>query len=215
MGLDYIDIYFCHRFDAECPVEETLWALDDLVAKGKILYPGVSEWTAAQIANAAGISERRGFRPLVANQPIYNMFERYIEEEVIPISEQAGIGQVVFSPLAGGTLTGKYRPGQPPPKDSRGANDGINFIVKSYLRDDVLECTRKLGVLADRNGIKLSQMAIAWTLRQPNVCTALIGATKPEQVEENAAGAEIELSPETLLEIDTILESVKGFAPLR
>lgn len=215
LGTDYIDVYFCHRFDQETPVEETLRALDDLTAQGKILYSAVSEWSAAQISQAAGISRRLNLRPLAANQPIYNMFERYIEQEVLEVSAQEGLGQVVFSPLAQGILTGKYKPGQQPPAGTRGADASVNGVIRSYLRDDVLEVVGKLDGLAAEQGLKLSQLALAWVLRQPGVSSALIGASRPEQVRENAQAVEAVLQPDTLKAIDAILSEVAGFAPAR
>ncbi|UQZ35616.1 aldo/keto reductase [Paenibacillus sp. PK3_47] len=215
LGTDYIDVYFCHRFDTETPVEETLRALDDLTSQGKILYAAVSEWSAAQIANAGGISRRLNLRPLASNQPIYNMFERYIEQEVLEVSRQEGLGQVVFSPLAQGILTGKYKPGQQPPAGTRGADDSVNGVIRSYLRDDVLDVVAQLNGLAGSLGLKLSQLALAWVLRQPNVSSALIGATKPEQVAENAKAVDAVLSPSTLEAIEEILRPVADFAPAR
>lgn len=215
LGTDYIDVYFCHRYDNDTPVEETLRALDDLTAQGKILYAGVSEWTAAQIANAAAISDRRNLRPLASNQPIYNLFERYIEDEVLPVSQQAGLGQVVFSPLAQGILTGKYKPGQKPAEGTRAADSSVNQVIGSYLRDDVLNVTQELNELAASLDLKLSQLALAWVLRQKGVSSAIIGASRAEQVRENAAASGAELSEETLAKMEQILEPVKDFAPAR
>ncbi|ANY69779.1 voltage-gated potassium channel [Paenibacillus sp. BIHB 4019] len=215
LGTDYIDIYFCHRYDQNAPLEETLRALDDLTAQGKILYSAVSEWSAAQIADATGIAKRLNLRPLISNQPIYNMFERYIEQEVIPVSEREGIGQIVFSPLAQGILTGKYRKGQQLPTDSRAANDSINHVLKSYLRDDVLDCVEQLDGLASQLGVSISQLALAWVLRLPGISSALIGASRPQQIVENVKAVELELSADVIQEIEGILEQVKHFAPLR
>ncbi|AIQ57125.1 aldo/keto reductase family protein [Paenibacillus borealis] len=215
LGTDYIDVYFCHRFDNDTPVEETLRALDDLTAQGKILYPAVSEWTAAQISNAAGISRRLNLRPLASNQPIYNMFERYIEKEVLEVSAREGLGQVVFSPLAQGILTGKYKKGQQPPAGTRGSDDSVNGVIRSYLRDDVLDVVAKLDTVAAELGLKLSQLALAWVLRQPGVSSALIGASRPEQVEENAEAVNAVLQPDTLEAIEGILREVADFAPAR
>lgn len=215
LGTDYIDVYFCHRFDQDTPVEETLRALDDLTAQGKILYAAVSEWSAAQIAAASGISRRLNLRPLASNQPIYNMFERYIEQEVLEASREAGLGQVVFSPLAQGILTGKYKPGQQAPAGTRGADDSVNGVIRSYLRDDVLGVVAQLDEVAAGLGVKLSQLALAWVLRQPDVSSALIGASKPAQVQENAQAVDIVLLPDTLETIDRILSQVAGFAPAR
>lgn len=215
MGTDYIDIYFCHRFDNDTPVEETLRALDDLTSQGKILYSAVSEWTAAQIVNACGISRQLNLRPLASNQPIYNMFERYIEDEVLEVSQREGIGQVVFSPLAQGILTGKYKPGQQAPAGTRGADNSVNGVIRSYLRDDVLDVVGQLDHLAGSLDLKLSQLALAWVLRQRGVSSAIIGASKPEQVEENAQAVDVVLKPETLQQIEEILSQVKDFAPAR
>ncbi|WP_019912495.1 aldo/keto reductase family protein [Paenibacillus sp. HW567] len=215
LGTDYIDVYFCHRYDTETPVEETLRALDDLTSQGKILYSAVSEWSASQISHAAGISRRLNLRPLAGNQPIYNMFERYIEEEVLEVSSREGLGQVVFSPLAQGILTGKYKPGQQPPAGTRGADDAVNGVIRSYLRDDVLSVVAELDEVASELGLKLSQLALAWVLRQPGVSSALIGASKPEQVEENARAVDHTLQPDTLERIEGILRQVAGFAPAR
>lgn len=215
LGVDYIDLYFCHRYDAQTPLEETLRALDDLTAQGKILYAGVSEWTGTQITEAAGIAERLNLRPLISNQPIYNMFERYIEREVLPVSEKKGLGQVVFSPLAQGILTGKYKPGAPLPADSRAANNSVNSIITSYLNEQVLLVVQELEQVAHKQDISLAQLALAWVLRQPGVSTALIGATKPEQIEENVKAVDIQLTPETLEQIEEILKQVAHFSPKR
>jgi len=215
LGVDYVDIYFCHRYDDQTPVEETLRALDDLQAEGKILYAAVSEWSAAQIADAVGIGTSLRLRPLISNQPIYNMFERYIEREVMPVSMAAGLGQIVFSPLAQGILTGKYKPNQQLPSDSRAANRAVNHVINSYLQEDVLLCVEELGQVAERLGIQLSQLALAWVLRQPGVSSALIGASHPQQIEENVKAVDIALQQDTLDEIDRILQKVAGFAPLR
>lgn len=215
LGVDYVDIYFCHRYDETTPLEETLIALNDLVSAGKILYAAVSEWTSAQIAEAVAISKRLGLRPLISNQPIYNMFERYIEQDVIPVSSSAGIGQVVFSPLAGGVLTGKYKPGQPLPEGTRAANDSVNWVVKSYIRDDVLTVVQELAAFAETLGVSVGQLALAWTLRQPNICCALIGATRPDQLEENVKAVDVTLTTEHLHQIESILLPIREFAPMR
>jgi Predicted oxidoreductases (related to aryl-alcohol dehydrogenases) len=215
LGTDYIDLYQCHRYDSETPVEETLRALDDLVASGKVLYAGISEWTAAQITDAVGISKRLGLRPLVSNQPIYNMIERYIEKEVLPVSMEEGLGQVVFSPLAQGVLTGKYKPGQSAPSGSRAANDRTNFVINSYMREDVLICVQKLEQLAGEIGATLSQFALAWVLRQPGVSSAIIGSSRPSQIEENLKAIDVVLTDDVIERTDAILAEIDGFAPLR
>ncbi|PAE42927.1 aldo/keto reductase family protein [Bacillus sp. 7884-1] len=215
LGLDYIDLYQCHRFDPEVPMEETLYALDDLVRQGKILYAGVSEWSAAQIEKAAGIGKACQLRPIISNQPIYNMLERYIEREVLPVSTENGMGQIVFSPLAQGILTGKYKPNTEKPADSRAANDSVNFVINSYFRDDVLTSVQKLNSLAAELGVTLSQLSLAWILRHPGISTAIVGASKPQQVEENVKAVDINLDHEVLKEIELILEEIKDFAPRR
>lgn len=215
LGTDYIDLYQCHRFDTETTVEETLRALDDLTAQGKILYSGISEWNAAQIADAAATGKRLGLRPLVSNQPIYNMFERYIEQDVLQACDWEGMGQVVFSPLAQGVLTGKYKPGQAVPADSRAANEKTNGVINSYLREDVLQCAEKLEQLAASIGASLSQFALAWVLRQPGVSSAIIGSSRPSQIEENVKAVDIELTEDVLAQAETILAEISGFAPMR
>ncbi|MCM3728330.1 aldo/keto reductase family protein [Neobacillus cucumis] len=215
LGLDYIDLYQCHRFDPEVPVEETLYALDDLIRQGKILYAGVSEWSAAQIENAVGIGKTNRLRPIISNQPIYNMFERYIEKEVLPVCTEKGIGQIVFSPLAQGVLTGKYKPNTEKPRDSRAANDSTNGVINSYFRNDVLECVQALNSVAEELGVTLSQLALAWILRHPGISSAIIGASRPQQVEENVKAVGLKLTQDVLEAIENILKGVKDFAPLR
>ncbi|MFA9560472.1 aldo/keto reductase family protein [Evansella sp. AB-rgal1] len=216
LGTDYIDLYQCHRFDPETPIDETLRALDDLTAQGKIVYSGVSEWTAPQIAEAGAIGRRFNLRPLVSNQPIYNMFERYIEKEnIIEQCEADGLGLIVFSPLAQGVLTGKYKPNQAVPRDSRAANDQTNFVINSYMREDVLTCAAKLTELAEELGATLSQFALAWVLRQKNVSSAIIGSSRPSQIEENIKAIELHLSDEVLERTEQILSEIADFVPKR
>jgi aryl-alcohol dehydrogenase-like predicted oxidoreductase len=205
LGLDYVDIYYCHRYDPETPLEETLRALDDLVRQGKVLYVGVSEWTAAQITEALGIAERRLLDRIVVNQPVYNMLNRYIEKEVIPLGEEKGISQVVFSPLGQGVLTGKYSRGSDVPADSRAADPKSNQFIKRYLQDDVMSKVESLTGLASETAIPLSRLALAWILRQSNVASALIGASKPEQVEQNVSASGVKLTDDVLQRIEEIL----------
>ncbi|XEC95742.1 aldo/keto reductase family protein [Paenibacillus tarimensis] len=202
LGMDYIDLYYCHRFDKETPLEETLRALDDLVRQGKVLYVGVSEWTAAQMIEAHAIADKYLLDRIVVNQPIYNMFKRYIEQEVIPTGMQKGISQVVFSPLAQGILTGKYRKGQDIPTDSRAYSKNWG---QDRIKEEQLEQVEQLIKLSDELGLTLSQLALSWILRQHNVASALIGASRPEQVEENCATSDIILSDEILVKIEEIL----------
>ncbi len=205
LGVDYVDLYQCHRYDTETPLEETLQALDDLVSQGKVLYAGVSEWSAAQLADAAAIAREQHLHKIVSNQPIYNMLTRYIEREVVPLSEREGIGQVVFSPLAQGILTGKYKPGQQPEQGTRGANDEQNMFMKGNLNDKTLTAVQHLQEFAQQQGYTLSQLALAWILRLPNISAAIIGATSVKQVEENVKANDIKLSEDVLKQIDSIL----------
>ncbi|WP_282940901.1 aldo/keto reductase family protein [Paenibacillus sp. RC67] len=204
LGADYIDIYYCHRYDKEAPLEETLRALDDLVSQGKVLYIGVSEWTPAQIVEAYAIADKLLLDKIIVNQPVYNMFNRYIEKEIIPIGQEKGYGQVVFSPLAQGLLTGKYRLGQPVPEDSRAASKNWG---EKQLNETNLIRVEKISKIADELGIKVSQLAIAWILRQSNVASALVGASRPEQVVENCAASGITLSQDVLSAIEDILKA--------
>ena len=209
LGTDYIDLYQCHRYDSETPVEETLVALDDLARQGKILYAGVSEWSAAQIETAADYIRRQNLHPIASNQPYYSLLGRSIENEVIPTCEREGIGQVVFSPLAQGVLTGKYKPGQPVPTDSRAADPAQNtFLGKDRLDDATLTGVQKLAPIAEGLGLSMAQLALAWCLRQKNVSSVIIGASRPSQVENNAGASGITLSPETLTAIEEALSGV-------
>lgn len=211
LNVDYIDLYQCHRYDPETPVEEVLRALDDLVTQGKVLYTGVSEWAAYQISDAAHTARELNLDKIVSNQPVYNMLTRYIEREVIPICEREGIGQVVFSPLAQGVLTGKYQPGQQPQQGTRAANSQLNMFMSDLMSDKTLTAVQNLQKLAQQGGYTLSQLALAWVLRQPNVSSAIIGASRPEQVEENVKASEITLSQDMLQGIDEILSDVVSY----
>ncbi|RCW77324.1 aldo/keto reductase family protein [Saliterribacillus persicus] len=204
MNVDYVDVFYCHRHDPETPVQETLRVLDDMIRQGKILYAGVSEWSAAQIEEAVRIADKNLLDRIVVNQPQYNMLNRSIEKEIIPVSEKYGIGQVVFSPLAQGVLTGKYS-GKDVPKDSRAANKSINNFIANVLTDDNLVKVDKLKDVAEELNTSLPTLALAWVLRQPNVSSALIGASRPSQVEENVKAIELELSTEIQEKIEGIL----------
>ncbi|KRF06012.1 voltage-gated potassium channel [Paenibacillus sp. Soil766] len=203
LNADYIDLYYCHRFDTETPLEETLRALDDLVTQGKVLYIGVSEWTPAQIVEAYALADKLLLDKLIVNQPVYNMFNRYIEKDIIPLGETKGFGQVVFSPLAQGLLTGKYRAGQPIAADSRASSKNWD---EKQLNEASLQKVAQLSSIADELGIKVSQLAIAWILRQNNVSSALVGASRPEQVIENCGASGIQLTDDVLSSIETILQ---------
>jgi aryl-alcohol dehydrogenase-like predicted oxidoreductase len=208
LGTDYIDLYQAHRYDRQTPLEETLRAFDDLVRAGKVLYVGVSEWRADEIADAVRIAREMGLDRIVSNQPQYNMLWRVIEAEVLPVSESEGIGQLVFSPIAQGVLTGKYRPGTPPPADSRATDPSGGNFIKRYLTDEVLTAVQQLKPLADEADLSLAQLAIAWTLRTPAVSAALVGATRPEQVAENCAASGVKLDDALLRKIDEVLAGV-------
>jgi aryl-alcohol dehydrogenase-like predicted oxidoreductase len=207
LGTDYVDLYQAHRFDGNTPLEETLIALDDLVRQGKVLYLGVSEWTAAQIEAALDIAGQLGLRSrIVSNQPQYNMLWRVIEPEVLPLCRREGIGQVVFQPLAQGVLTGKYRPGERPPAGSRATGGGrAPRFISRVLGDPLLERVQLLRPLADSAGLSMAQFAIAWTLQNDTVSTAIIGASRPEQVIENVAAAGIRLDADLMAQVDGVL----------
>lgn len=204
MNLDYVDIFYCHRYDTETPVDETLRAIDDLIRQGKILYAGVSEWSAAQIQEAVSIADKYLLDRIIVNQPQYNMFHRDIEDEIIPVCEKNGIGQVVFSPLAQGVLTGKYKGGKIP-QDSRGANAQVNTWVRKIINDIVLTKLDRLEALAEELDITLPELALSWILRQHNVSSTLVGASNPEQIEANVKASDIELSFEAIHRIEEIL----------
>ncbi len=207
LGTDYIDLYQCHRYDETVPLEETLRALDDLVTQGKVLYAGVSEWNAQQIGDALQLAEKLNLDRIVSNQPYYNMLGRGIEKEVLPLCEREGIGQVVFSPLAQGVLTGKYKPGQQPPADSRAADPKQNqFLNGGNLDQAQLEKVEKLRPIAEGEGLSMAQLALAWCLRQPMVSSVIIGASRPQQVDDNAVASGKKLSEATLKAIDDALE---------
>ncbi|GAB7387156.1 aldo/keto reductase family protein [Bacillaceae bacterium] len=206
LGTDYVDVYYCHRYDPETPLEETLRALDDLVRQGKVLYVGVSEWSAAQIAEALHLADKMLLDRIVVNQPVYNMFNRYIEDEVIPLCSRHGVGQVVFSPLAQGVLTGKYKSVDEAPAGSRAADPESRKFVQRYLTPENLAKVEQLAKIAREMNVSLAQLALAWVLRQPIVASALIGASRPEQVEENVKAVDISLSEDTLQGIEEILQ---------
>jgi len=204
---DYVDVYQAHRYDFATPLEETMEAFADVVRAGKALYIGVSEWTAEQIR--AGHALARELRiPLVSNQPQYSMLWRVIEAEVVPTCTELGIGQVVFSPIAQGVLTGKYLPGQAPPAGSRATDESGSNFIRRLLTDDVLERVQRLRPLADQAGLTMAQLAIAWVLQNPNVSSAIVGATRPEQLRDNVKAAGVKLDADLLKAIDEVLDPV-------
>ena len=203
---DYVDLYQCHRYDSETPLEETMAALTEVVRQGKVRYIGFSEWNPAQIKAALEMSDVEHF---VSSQPQYSMLWRKPEAEVFPLCHANGIGQIVWSPLAQGVLTGKYQPGQPPPKDSRAANESMNAFLGDELRSDrVLTAVQQLKPIATELGLSMAQLAIAWVLREPAVSSAIIGASRPEQVVDNAAASGVVLSEQVQKAIDDVLTPV-------
>ena len=203
---DYVDLYQAHRYDTETPLEETIQAFADVVRAGKALYIGVSEWTADQIRAGSELARQAGV-PLVSNQPQYSMLWRVIEGEVVPASREAGLSQVVFSPVAQGVLSGKYKPGQPPPAGSRATDDkggGARFIGR-FLRDDLLERVARLEPLAAELDLTPAQLAVAWVLQNDNVAAAIVGASRPEQVRENVKASGVRIPAELMTRIDDVL----------
>ncbi|WP_433609431.1 aldo/keto reductase family protein [Dactylosporangium sp. CA-139114] len=205
---DHVDLYQAHRYDYHTPLEETMEAFADVVHSGKALYIGVSEWRAEQIREAAALAKQLRIQ-LVSNQPQYSAVYRVIEAEVVPACEELGIGQVVFSPLAQGVLTGKYKPGQPPPAGSRATDEksGAAFISR-LMHDDVLRAVQQLRPLAEQAGLSMAQLGVAWVLQNPNVSSAIVGATRPEQLEDNVKASGVKLDAELLKRIDEALEPI-------
>jgi len=205
---DYVDLYQAHRYDYETPLEETMEAFADVVRSGKALYIGVSEWRAEEIRAAHQLA-RELHIPLVSNQPQYNMLWRVIEAEVVPTCEELGIGQIVWSPIAQGVLTGKYRPGEQPPAGSRATDDkGAANVIKRWMDHDVLQRVQQLQPIADEAGLGLAELAVAWVLQNDNVSAAIIGASRPEQVTQNVKAAGVKLDDATLKSIDEVLDPV-------
>ena len=210
---DYVDLYQAHRYDSDTPLEETMQAFADAVRAGKALYIGVSEWTAAQIREGHALAQDLGIQ-LVSNQPQYSMLWRVIESEVVPTCEELGISQIVFSPVAQGVLTGKYEPGSQPPEGSRARDEkGGADMVKRYLREDVLEAVQRLKPVADDAGLSLAQLAVAWVLQNQNVASAIIGASRPEQVAENVKAVGVRLDADALQAIDSALGGIPETDP--
>jgi aryl-alcohol dehydrogenase-like predicted oxidoreductase len=204
LGTEYVDLYQAHRYDTETPLEETMQAFADVVSQGKAFYIGVSEWTAEQIAAAWELSNDLGVQ-LISSQPQYSMLWRIIEGEVIPTCQELGISQIVWSPIAQGVLTGKYLPGQPPPQESRATDESGAVFVKRFLRDDVLERVQALRPVADDCGLSMAQLAVAWVLQNDNVASAIVGASRPEQVTENVKASGVVLEDAVMARIDEVL----------
>jgi aryl-alcohol dehydrogenase-like predicted oxidoreductase len=202
---DHVDLYQCHRYDTRTPLEETMQALTEVVRQGKARYIGFSEWSADQIRAAFAID---GVERFVSSQPQYSMLWREPETEIFPLCQELGIGQIVWSPLAQGVLTGKYKPGSPPPEDSRAASDSMGQMMGDYRSDKVLAAVQDLEPIAEGAGLSMAQLALAWVLRRDEVASAIIGATRPEQVDDNAAASGIELDESTLAAIDEAVADV-------
>ena len=203
---DYVDLYQCHRYDMATPLEETMEALTEVVHQGKARYLGFSEWTADQIRAALALVPR--VEKFVSSQPQYSLLYRVPEREVIPLCKENGISQIVWSPLAQGTLTGKYQPGADPPAGSRAASHQMGWSMDRFRDDDVLRSVQRLAPIAQGLGITLAQLSLAWVLREENVASAIIGASRPEQVEENAGASGVELDDATLKAIDDAVAGV-------
>ena len=202
---DYVDLYQCHRYDESTPLEETMIALSEVVQEGKARYIGFSEWSAVQIEAAV---EMTGMEKFVSSQPQYSILWREPEAEVFPVCAANGIGQIVWSPLAQGVLTGKYKPGAPVPEDSRAASDEMNVFIGRLLKDEILMAVEKLKPIAAGENLSMAQLALAWVLRDERVSSAIIGASRPEQIADNAAASGVELSTETLAAIDEIFKLI-------
>jgi aryl-alcohol dehydrogenase-like predicted oxidoreductase len=206
---DYVDLYQAHRFDYETPLEETLGAFDDLIRSGKVLYIGFSEWNGEQIAAALKIQDQKGYYRFISSQPQYSMLWRVIESQVVPLSEKEGIGQIVWSPIAQGVLSGKYLPGKKAPAGSRATDKkgGANMISR-FMNEEILSAVQKLIPIAKKVDLTPAQLAIAWVLQNPNVSSAIIGASKPSQIKENAKASGVKLDKSIMAEIDAALAGV-------
>ncbi|WP_103062746.1 aldo/keto reductase family protein [Actinomyces qiguomingii] len=213
LGMDYVDLYQAHRYDYATPLEETMQAFADVVRSGKALYIGVSEWTAEQIRSGQELATQMGFR-LVSNQPQYSALWRVIEDKVVPTSTELGMGQIVWSPMAEGVLSGKYLPGQQPPAGSRATDEkGGKQMISRWMRDDVLTAVQKLKPIADDAGLSMPQLAIAWVLQHDFVSAALVGASRPEQLKENVKASGVKLGADIMAAIDAALGDVVEHDP--
>jgi aryl-alcohol dehydrogenase-like predicted oxidoreductase len=208
LGTDYVDLYQAHRFDHQTPLEETMRAFDDLVRAGKVLYVGVSEWDADQIRRAVEIADRMGFDRLISNQPQYSMLYRVIEAEVVPTSVELGLGQIVWSPIAQGVLTGKYLPGQPPPEGSRATDPTSGHFTERLRTEPILTAVQRLKPLAEQAGLTMAQLAVAWVLQHDFISSAIVGASRPEQVLDNVAASGVTLGADLMAAIDDALAGV-------
>jgi aryl-alcohol dehydrogenase-like predicted oxidoreductase len=207
---DYVDLYQCHRYDWDTPLDETMEALTRAVESGKARYIGFSEWPAERIQAAIDLSKERGFTPFVSSQPQYSLLWREPEEEVIPLCAANGISQIVWSPLGQGVLSGKYDPDRPPPRDSRAASDEMGGWMDRLMQPEVLRAVQQLKPIAEEAGLTLPQFALAWVLREPNVASAIIGASRPEQVRENCAASGVVIDTQLFLRAEAILDEALG-----
>ena len=216
LGTDHIDLYQMHRFDVETPLEESLSAFDDLIRQGKVHYIGFSEWNAAQISSALSIQDARGYTRFVSSQPQYSMLWRVIESQVDPLCGNEGIGHIVWSPIAQGALTGKYKPGKKPPAGTRATDKkgGANMISR-WMNNDVLTAVAKLDPIAKEVGLSMAQLAVAWVLQNPRVSSAIIGATKPSQIKENVKASGVKLDAAIMKKIDDVLGSIPEKDPAK
>ena len=216
LGTDHIDLYQMHRFDVETPLEESLSAFDDLIRQGKVHYIGFSEWNAAQISSALSIQDARGYTRFVSSQPQYSMLWRVIESQVDPLCGNEGIGHIVWSPIAQGALTGKYKPGKKPPAGTRATDKkgGANMISR-WMNNDVLTAVAKLDPIAKEVGLSMAQLAVAWVLQNPRVSSAIIGATKPSQIKENVKASGVKLDAAIMKKIDSVLGSIPEKDPAK
>jgi len=208
LGTEYLDLYQAHRYDHSTPLAETLRAFDDLVRQGKVLYIGVSEWRAEEISTALQIADDLGLDRIVSNQPQYNIIWRVIEAEVIPLCEREGIGQIVWSPIAQGALTGKYQPGSAPPPGSRATDGTGSGFISRYLDEGIVSRVQQLEPIAREAGLTLAQLAVAWTLQNPGVSAAIVGASRPEQVRENVRASGVTLDHALMARIDEVMGPV-------
>jgi aryl-alcohol dehydrogenase-like predicted oxidoreductase len=206
LGTDYVDLYQAHRYDYEAPLDEVVTAFDDLVRQGKVLYVGVSEWKAGQIREGVELQQALGHDRFVSSQPEYSMLWRVIEGEVVPASRELGLSQIVWSPMAQGVLTGKYLPGRPPPAGSRATDEQGGQFLGDYLKDDLLAAVQNLRPVADDLGLSMAQLALAWVLQNDNVAAAIVGASRPEQIADNAKASGVVLDAGVMARIDEVLD---------